>query len=157
MHEEFEEAKYYGRYDKKRDCYINKNGDPVVHRKEVGFDDVLVVIPLSGEYYSNVAKDKTYLKRLDRIIRDVVTTSLKKRDEERMKKNVDELVDDLKKVTEEVKVEVVKEKEVVTEEQQNEEDLKSKEEDGVKMESSVEVIDADDVAEEKSKKEADQK
>ncbi|MFS8022109.1 hypothetical protein Hanom_Chr16g01435641 [Helianthus anomalus] len=104
MHEEYEEAKYYGRYDKKRDCYINKNGDLVVHRKEVVFDDVLAVIPLSGEYYSNV-KDKTYLKRLDKIIRDVMTASLKKRDEERMKKNVEELVDDLKKVAEKEKVE----------------------------------------------------
>ncbi|MFS7954147.1 hypothetical protein Hanom_Chr07g00626861 [Helianthus anomalus] len=35
MHEEFEDAKFYGRYDKKRDCYINKNGDPVVHKREV--------------------------------------------------------------------------------------------------------------------------
>ncbi|MFS7891385.1 hypothetical protein Hanom_Chr00s000308g01634201 [Helianthus anomalus] len=96
MHEKFEEAKYYGRYDKKRDCYINKNGDPVVHRKEVVFDDVLAVIPLSSEYYSNV-KDKTYLKKLDKIIRDVMTASLKKMDEERMKNNVEELVDDLKK------------------------------------------------------------
>ncbi|MFS7938307.1 hypothetical protein Hanom_Chr05g00438071 [Helianthus anomalus] len=112
MHEEYEEAKYYGRYNKKRDCYINKNGDPVVHRKEVVFDDVLAVIPLSGEYYSNV-KDKTYLKRLDKIIRDVITVSLKKRDEERMKKNVDELVNDLKKVAEEEKEK--KDEEVVEE------------------------------------------
>ncbi|MFS7996930.1 hypothetical protein Hanom_Chr12g01135751 [Helianthus anomalus] len=77
MQEEYEEEKYYGRYDKKRDCYVNNNGDPIVHRKEVVFDDVLVVIPLSSEYYSNV-KDKTYLKRLDKIIRDVMTASLKK-------------------------------------------------------------------------------
>ncbi|KAJ0571198.1 putative transcription factor interactor and regulator CCHC(Zn) family [Helianthus annuus] len=78
MHEEYEEAKYYGRYDKKRYCYINKNVDSVVHRKEVMFDDVLAVIPLSGEYYSNV-KDKNYLKKLDKIIRDVMTASLKKK------------------------------------------------------------------------------
>ncbi|MFS8001611.1 hypothetical protein Hanom_Chr13g01192361 [Helianthus anomalus] len=112
MHEEFEDAKFYGRYDKKRDCYINKNGDPDVHKREVVYNDILVVVPLSGEYYSNVVKDKTYLKRLDKIIQHVMTTSLKKRDEERMKKNVDELVDDLKKVAEEQNV---KEEEVVTE------------------------------------------
>ncbi|MFS7919422.1 hypothetical protein Hanom_Chr03g00212491 [Helianthus anomalus] len=51
MHEEYKDAKYCRRYDKKRDCYINQNGDPVVHRKEVVFDEVLAVIPLSGEYY----------------------------------------------------------------------------------------------------------
>ncbi|XP_035836972.1 uncharacterized protein LOC110896864 [Helianthus annuus] len=112
MQEEYEDAKYCGRYDKKRDCYVNRNGDPVVHRKEVVFKDVLAVIPLFGEYYSNVAKDKTYLKRLYKIIRDVMTASLIKRDEERTKKNVENLVDDLKKVAEEVKVEAVKEEDV---------------------------------------------
>ncbi|MFS7961977.1 hypothetical protein Hanom_Chr08g00721251 [Helianthus anomalus] len=68
-----------------------------------------------------------------------MTTSLKKRDEERMKKNVDELVDDFKKGAEKEKMEDVKEeeaskeeqkpaKEAVTEKQQNGEDLKMKEE-----------------------------
>ncbi|MFS8016372.1 hypothetical protein Hanom_Chr15g01367851 [Helianthus anomalus] len=65
---EYEEAKNYGRYDKKRECYVNSKGEPVVHPKEVVFNDVLAVIPLSGEYYSNVAKDKDYVKKLDKII-----------------------------------------------------------------------------------------
>ncbi|KAM0052434.1 putative transcription factor interactor and regulator CCHC(Zn) family [Helianthus debilis subsp. tardiflorus] len=116
MHENFEEAKYYGRWDKKRECYINHNGDPVVHRREVVYNDVLAVIPLSGEYYSNVAKDKNYLKRLDKIIRDVMIACLKKRDEETMKKDVDDLVNDLKKVAEEEKVEGEKEEEASKEE-----------------------------------------
>ncbi|MFS7916859.1 hypothetical protein Hanom_Chr03g00182301 [Helianthus anomalus] len=77
LHEEFEEAKCFGRYDKKRECYINPNGDLVVHRREVVYKDVLDVIPLSDEYCSNVEKDKNYLKRLDKIIRDVMTASMK--------------------------------------------------------------------------------
>ncbi|XP_035843883.1 ring-infected erythrocyte surface antigen-like [Helianthus annuus] len=135
-------------------------------KKEVVFNDVVAVIPRSGEYYSKIAKDKTgYLKRLDKIIRDVMTASLKKRDEERMKKNVEELVDDLKKVVEEVKVEAVKEedvkiaeeekveekvveKEAVTEEQQVEEVEK-------KMESSVEV-NSDAGAGDEKRKDVDQ-
>ncbi|MFS8020088.1 hypothetical protein Hanom_Chr15g01411431 [Helianthus anomalus] len=137
MHEEFEDAKFYGRYDKKRECYINKNGDPVVHKREMVYKDVLADIPLSDEYYSNVTKDKTYLKRLDKIIRDVMTTSLKKRDKERMKKNVDELVKDLKKVAEKEKKE-------------------DKGADDVEVESLVEVDDADEVGEEQQKSEADQ-
>uniref|UniRef100_A0A251VGT4 Uncharacterized protein n=1 Tax=Helianthus annuus TaxID=4232 RepID=A0A251VGT4_HELAN len=94
-------------------------------KKEVVFDDVLAVIPLSGEYYSNIAKDKTgYLKKLDKIIRDVMTASLKKRDGERMNKNVEELVDDLKKVAEEVKVKAVKvEDEKIEEEKVKKESL----------------------------------
>ncbi|MFS7941741.1 hypothetical protein Hanom_Chr06g00479851 [Helianthus anomalus] len=51
MEKEYEEARSYGRYGKKRECYINIKGEPVVHRKEVVFGDVLAVIPLSGEYY----------------------------------------------------------------------------------------------------------
>ncbi|XP_022003058.1 stress response protein NST1-like [Helianthus annuus] len=142
MEKEYEEAKNYGRYDKKRECYLNSKGEPVVHRKEVVFNDVLAVIPLSGEYYSKVAKDKDYVKKLDKIIRDVMTASLRQRDEERMKKNVESLVDELKQIAEEKKVE---------------DDLKKKEEVDEKLERSVEVIDGDDAAEEKQKKEADQK
>ncbi|MFS7919421.1 hypothetical protein Hanom_Chr03g00212481 [Helianthus anomalus] len=83
-------------------------------------------------------------------------TSLKKRDEERMKKNVENLVDDLKRVAEEVKVEAVKEEdvkiaeeekekkddadgeEVVSKEQLNEEVMKKKGEADVKIESTIE-------------------
>ncbi|MFS7953722.1 hypothetical protein Hanom_Chr07g00621951 [Helianthus anomalus] len=122
MEKEYEEAKNYGRYDKKQECYVNNKGEPVVHRKEVVFDDVLAVIPLSGKYDSNVAKDKDYEKKLDKIIRDVMTASLRHRDEERMKKNVERLVDDFKKVVEEEKMEGEKVEEAVAEEHQNEDD-----------------------------------
>ncbi|KAJ0490257.1 putative transcription factor interactor and regulator CCHC(Zn) family [Helianthus annuus] len=116
MEQEYEEARNYGRYDKKRECYINSKGDPLVHPSKVVYNNVLVVIPLSGEYYSNVAKDKDYVKKLDKIIRDVMTACLRQRDEERMKKNVDDLVDELKKFAEEEKVEGKKEEEAIGEE-----------------------------------------
>ncbi|MFS7906329.1 hypothetical protein Hanom_Chr01g00057991 [Helianthus anomalus] len=116
LEKEYEEAKNYGRYDKKRECYVNSKGEPVFHPKEVVYNDILAVIPLSGELYSNVAKDKKYEKKLDKIIRDVMTASLRQRDEERMKKNVENLVDELKKVVEEEKVEGEKEEEAVGEE-----------------------------------------
>ncbi|MFS8019961.1 hypothetical protein Hanom_Chr15g01409991 [Helianthus anomalus] len=162
MEKEYEEAKNYGRYDKKRECYVNNKGEPVVHQKEVVFNDVLAVIPLSGEYFSNVAKDKDYVKKLDNINRDVMTASLRQRDEERMKKNVESLVDELKKVANEKKVEGEKEEavgeEAVTEEQLNEDDLKKKEEADEKLERSVEVDDGArvGVGEKQKKKEADQ-
>ncbi|XP_022030972.1 uncharacterized protein LOC110931909 [Helianthus annuus] len=117
MQEEYENAVRNKRWDKKRECYVNRDGEPVVHRRDIVHDDVLLVIPRSGEYYSNVEKDKTYVKRLDKIIGDAMTSSLRKRDEERMKKNVDEMVNDLKKVAEEVKVEVVKVEDVKIEEE----------------------------------------
>ncbi|KAJ0805257.1 hypothetical protein HanPI659440_Chr02g0047771 [Helianthus annuus] len=160
MEKEYEEAMNYGRYDKKRECYVNNKGEPVVHRKEVVFKDVLTVIPLSGEYYSNVAKDKDYVKKLNKIIRDVMTASLRQRDEERMKKNVESLVDELKQIAEEKKVEGKKEEEAVgeeavTEEQQNKEDLKNKVEADEKIKRLVEVIDTEVVTEEQQEKEAD--
>ncbi|MFS8016373.1 hypothetical protein Hanom_Chr15g01367861 [Helianthus anomalus] len=90
-----------------------------------------------------------------------MTASLRQRDEERMKKNVESLVDDLKKVAEEEKVGGEKEEETVgeeavTEKQQNEDDLKKKEEADVKLERLVEVDDGAGVGEEQQKKEADQ-
>ncbi|XP_035845928.1 uncharacterized protein PF11_0207-like [Helianthus annuus] len=147
MREEYENAVRNKRWDKKRECYVNKEGEPVVPRRDIVHDDVLLVIPLSGEFYSKREKDKNYEKNLNKIIRDAMTSSLRKRDEERMKKNVENLVDDLKKVAKEKKVdekEKVKEevvKEAVTEEQQvGEEVMKKKEEvEEVKMESLVEV------------------
>ncbi|KAJ0743648.1 hypothetical protein HanPI659440_Chr10g0378381 [Helianthus annuus] len=86
MQEEYENVVSNKRWDKKRECYVNRDGEPIVHGRDIVHDDVLVVIPRSGEYYSNVEKDKTYVKRLDKIIRDAITSSLRKRDEARMKK-----------------------------------------------------------------------
>ncbi|MFS7918773.1 hypothetical protein Hanom_Chr03g00205091 [Helianthus anomalus] len=81
MQTEYEEARIYGRWDKKRKCYINLKGDPVVDSSKVVYNDVLAVIPLSEEYYLKKETDKDYLKKLDKIIRDIMTVSLKKRDE----------------------------------------------------------------------------
>ncbi|XP_022032117.1 uncharacterized protein LOC110933191 [Helianthus annuus] len=98
MQEEYESAVSNKRWDKKRECYFNR---------EV-------------EYYINVLKDDTYAKRHEKEIRYAMTSCLRKRDEERMKKNVRN-GENLKKVAEEVKgeaveVEVVKEIKVVKEE-----------------------------------------
>ncbi|KAJ0480098.1 hypothetical protein HanIR_Chr13g0627591 [Helianthus annuus] len=137
MQEEYENVVSNKRRDKKRECYVNRDGEPVVPKRDKIHDDVLLVIPRFGEYYSNAAKDKTYAKRLEKIIRHAMTSSLRKRDEERMKKNVENLVDNLKKVVEEIKVEAVKWEDVklekveeaVTEKQQDvEEEMKKKEE-----------------------------
>ncbi|MFS7938088.1 hypothetical protein Hanom_Chr05g00435351 [Helianthus anomalus] len=96
MQKEYEEARSNRRWDMKRECYVNRKGDPVVHSSQMLYNNVLAVIPVSGEYYSKIEKDKDYLKKLDKIIKDVMTTRLRQRDEERMKKNVENLVDELK-------------------------------------------------------------
>ncbi|KAJ0573287.1 hypothetical protein HanRHA438_Chr06g0264701 [Helianthus annuus] len=170
MQEEYENVVRNKRWDKKQECFVNKEGEPVVPKSDIVHHDVLLVIPRSGEYYSNVAKDKTYAKRLDKIIRDAMTSNLRKRNEERMKKNIENLVDDLKKVAEEVKVEEVKilAKDAAEEEQKMEEDEKVAEIEKVvteeqqveeakkKMESSAYVVGDAGTGEEK-KSEANQK
>ncbi|MFS7990244.1 hypothetical protein Hanom_Chr11g01056471 [Helianthus anomalus] len=150
MQEEYEDAVRNKDGTKKRECYVNRDGEPVVHKKDIVHDDILAVIPLSGEYYSNVEKDNNYKKRLDKIIRNAMTSSLRKSDEERMKKNVDELV-----ISEEEKVEEkVVGKEAVREEQPTEKD-KKKEEGEVKDES-LEAVDDAGVGEKQQKRVADQ-
>ncbi|KAJ0539913.1 putative transcription factor interactor and regulator CCHC(Zn) family [Helianthus annuus] len=107
MQEEYENAVSSRRWDKKRECYYNREGEPVVPMKDIIFDDVLLVVPMRAEYYRNVITDDTYAKRLEKEIRYAMLSCLRKRDEERMKKNVEEMVNDLKKVAEEVKTEIV--------------------------------------------------
>ncbi|KAJ0955610.1 putative transcription factor interactor and regulator CCHC(Zn) family [Helianthus annuus] len=160
MEREYGNAVSNKRWDKKRECYVNRDGEPVVHPSEIVFDEVLAVIPLSGEYYSNVEKDKTYKKRLDKIIRDAMTSSLRKRDDARMKKNVECMVEELKKVAEEVKEKeekVVVNKDAVTEEQQVVEEDKTKEEEEEKKNESLnDGGDDAGVGKEEKKKDADQ-
>ncbi|KAJ0620903.1 hypothetical protein HanIR_Chr01g0002661 [Helianthus annuus] len=124
MQEEYESVVSNRRWDKKRECYYNREGEPVVPKKDIIFDDVLLVVPLRAEYYRRVMKDDAYVKQYEKDIRYAMLSGLRKRDEERIKKNVEEMVDNLKKVAEKVvEAEVVKE--VVFVEQQIEEEEKS--------------------------------
>ncbi|MFS8016415.1 hypothetical protein Hanom_Chr15g01368421 [Helianthus anomalus] len=68
IQKEYDEAWRMGRWDKKRECYINHKGDPVVDLRKMVYNDVVVVIPLSEEYYSKKEADKNYLKKQDKII-----------------------------------------------------------------------------------------
>ncbi|XP_021986903.1 uncharacterized protein LOC110883472 [Helianthus annuus] len=148
MQEEYESAVSNRRWDKKRECYYNREEEPFVPKKDIIFDDVLLIIPLRAEYYSNVMKDDTYAKRHEQEIRYAMLSCLRKRDEERMKKSVEEMVNNLKKVAEEanteaVGVEVVKE--VVTEEHQIGEDEKKI---GGLIEEKSEILKAGDASDE---------
>ncbi|XP_035834200.1 translation initiation factor IF-2-like [Helianthus annuus] len=121
MQEEYESAIMNKRWDKKRECYFNREGEPVVPKKNIIFEDVLLIIPSSAEYYRNVLKDDTYAKRHEKEIKYAMISCLRKRDEERMKKSVEEMLINLKKVVVEIKaeavqVEVEKKVEVVKEE-----------------------------------------
>ncbi|KAJ0912888.1 putative transcription factor interactor and regulator CCHC(Zn) family [Helianthus annuus] len=96
MQEEYESAVSNRRWDKKRECYYNREGEPVVPKKDIIFDDVLLIIPLRAEYYSKVMKDDTYAKRHEKEIRYAMLSCLRKRDEERMKKSVEKMLLKLK-------------------------------------------------------------
>ncbi|KAJ0844007.1 putative transcription factor interactor and regulator CCHC(Zn) family [Helianthus annuus] len=92
MQEEYESAVMNKRWDKKRECYFNREGEPVVPKKDIIFEDVLLIIPSSAEYYRNVLKDDKYAKRHEKEIKYAMISCLRKRDEERMKKNVEEML-----------------------------------------------------------------
>ncbi|MFS7968337.1 hypothetical protein Hanom_Chr09g00796261 [Helianthus anomalus] len=96
MQEEYEDAVRNKRWDKKLECYVNREGEPFVHYKEIVYEDVLALIPLSGEFYSKREKDKNYEKNLKKLVRDVMTKKIRRRYEERIKKNVECMVDELK-------------------------------------------------------------
>ncbi|MFS7964065.1 hypothetical protein Hanom_Chr08g00745771 [Helianthus anomalus] len=51
LQEEYENAVRNKRWDKKQECFVNKEGEPFVPRSDIVHDDVLLVIPRSGEYY----------------------------------------------------------------------------------------------------------
>ncbi|MFS7938100.1 hypothetical protein Hanom_Chr05g00435471 [Helianthus anomalus] len=102
MQEEYESAVSSKRWDKKRECYFNREGEPVVPKKDIIFEDVLLIIPSRAEYYRNVLKDDTYAKRHEKEIRYAMASCLRKRDEERMKKNVEEMINNLKKTADEL-------------------------------------------------------
>ncbi|MFS7968085.1 hypothetical protein Hanom_Chr09g00793391 [Helianthus anomalus] len=44
MQEEYEDVVRNKRWDKNKECYVNKNGEPVVHKKDIVHDEVLAVI-----------------------------------------------------------------------------------------------------------------
>ncbi|MFS7987799.1 hypothetical protein Hanom_Chr11g01027121 [Helianthus anomalus] len=142
MQEEYENAVSNRRWDKKRECYYNREGEPVVPKKDIIFDDVLLVVPLRAGYYRRVMKDEAYVKQYEKDIRYAMLSCLRKRDEEKMKKSFEEMVDNLKKVAKEVEIEAVETevvkaeivKEAVTVEQQIEEEVKEEEKKDVKSE-----------------------
>ena len=51
MQEEYESAVSNKRWDKKRECFFNREGEPVVPKKDIIFEVVLLIIPRCCEYY----------------------------------------------------------------------------------------------------------
>ncbi|MFS7934997.1 hypothetical protein Hanom_Chr05g00398221 [Helianthus anomalus] len=101
MQAAFEEAKKAGKWDKKRECYTDFKGNPIVESRSVDFKALLEVIPTSEELYSKKFLDNTYIPNMEQRIREVMLASLKKKEEEKLKKNVKKMVEELKKTAEE--------------------------------------------------------
>ncbi|MFS7912691.1 hypothetical protein Hanom_Chr02g00132871 [Helianthus anomalus] len=53
---EYEDVVRNKRGDKELECYVNREGEPVVHQKEIVYNDILALIPLSCEFYSKREK-----------------------------------------------------------------------------------------------------
>ncbi|MFS7984008.1 hypothetical protein Hanom_Chr11g00981501 [Helianthus anomalus] len=79
MRIDYEDAVRNKRWDKELECYVNREGEPIVHQKEIVYNDILALIPLSGEFYSEREKDKNYEKNLKKLVRDVMTEKIRRR------------------------------------------------------------------------------
>ncbi|MFS7905816.1 hypothetical protein Hanom_Chr01g00052131 [Helianthus anomalus] len=95
------EAKKARRWDEKRKCYTDPQGNLVVDSKSVDFKELLDVILTGGELYSKKKEDKKYVANMEKQIREVMLASLKKIEEESIEENVEKMVEKLKKTTEE--------------------------------------------------------
>ncbi|MFS7962767.1 hypothetical protein Hanom_Chr08g00730401 [Helianthus anomalus] len=84
----FEEAKRAGRWDEKRKCYTDPQGNPVVDSKSVDYNALLDVIPTAGELYTKKIEDKNYVANMEKRIREVMLASFKKKKEEAIEENV---------------------------------------------------------------------
>ncbi|MFS8002345.1 hypothetical protein Hanom_Chr13g01201001 [Helianthus anomalus] len=62
MQAAYDEARRRDRWDKKRECYTDLQGNPVVDSSSVNFEAPVEVIPTSGEYYSNKFNDNNYIQ-----------------------------------------------------------------------------------------------
>ncbi|MFS7955063.1 hypothetical protein Hanom_Chr07g00638151 [Helianthus anomalus] len=82
-------------------CYTDPQGNPVVDTKSVDYNALLDVIPTAEELYTKKFEDKNYVPNMKKRIREVMLASLKKKEEEVIEKNVDKMVEELKKTTEE--------------------------------------------------------
>ncbi|KAJ0747511.1 putative transcription factor interactor and regulator CCHC(Zn) family [Helianthus annuus] len=69
MQAAFEEARRAGRWDKKRECYTDPKGNPVVESRSLNFKALLEVIPTSEELYSKKFVDKNYVPNMEKRIR----------------------------------------------------------------------------------------
>ncbi|MFS7985056.1 hypothetical protein Hanom_Chr11g00993891 [Helianthus anomalus] len=88
MQAAFKEARKKGRRDKKRECYTDPQGNPVVDSKSVNFKAQLDVIPTAGELYTKKIEDKNCVPNMEKKIREVMLSSLRKKEEEKVKENV---------------------------------------------------------------------
>ncbi|MFS7995280.1 putative transcription factor interactor and regulator CCHC(Zn) family [Helianthus anomalus] len=73
----FEEAKRAGRWDEKRKCYTNPQGNPVVDSKSVDFKALLDVIPTAEELYTKKFEDKNYVANMEKRLKEMMLASLK--------------------------------------------------------------------------------
>ncbi|KAJ0604016.1 putative transcription factor interactor and regulator CCHC(Zn) family [Helianthus annuus] len=102
VHEIFMEASRENRWDAKRECFVDPQGNPAVDPQKVDFEALVAAIPTARVWDARLENNPNYRKEVEEGIRKVIYASVEKK-----KKTVEEIVDesqkmvtDLKKTTE---------------------------------------------------------
>ncbi|MFS8019390.1 hypothetical protein Hanom_Chr15g01403251 [Helianthus anomalus] len=101
VYEIFMEAKRENRWDGERECFVDPQGNPSVDPQKVNFEALVVAIPTAGVWAAN-CEDPKCRKEVEEGIRRVICASVEK------KKNVEEIVEESKKMVDELKKTVEK-------------------------------------------------
>ncbi|KAF5809780.1 putative transcription factor interactor and regulator CCHC(Zn) family [Helianthus annuus] len=96
VYEIFMEAKHENRWDDERKCFLDPQGNPTIDPNVVDFKALVGAIPTAGVFYSKIKEDLKYEKEVEEGIRRVIYASMEK------KKSVEEIVDESKKLKEEI-------------------------------------------------------
>ncbi|MFS7986992.1 hypothetical protein Hanom_Chr11g01016781 [Helianthus anomalus] len=88
VYDVFMEAKSANRWDDKRKCFLDPQGNLAVDPKMVDFEALVAAIPTAGVFYSKIKEDKNYEKEVEERIRRVIYASVEK------KKSVEKIIDE---------------------------------------------------------------
>ncbi|MFS8024137.1 hypothetical protein Hanom_Chr16g01459691 [Helianthus anomalus] len=107
------EAKWTNRWDAKRECFVDPQGNPTIDPDKVDFEVLVAALPTVGVWCKGLEEIPNYRQKVEEGIKKVTYASLEKK-----MKIVEEIVDESNKMVDEVKKADLKTEEVVAEKQQ---------------------------------------
>ncbi|MFS7905957.1 hypothetical protein Hanom_Chr01g00053781 [Helianthus anomalus] len=98
VYDAYEEARRENRWSQEKECFVDLEGNPTLDPDEVDFESLVAAIPILGVWCRGLKEIPHYREKVDEEINKVIYVSLEKK-----KKTVGEIVDESKKMMNEVK------------------------------------------------------